>query len=192
MLNPSGCCRPSYAASKPPDTGSSSSSPRSSAPDGWRTPKTSAPCSATASPAFADRYQPAAPPRPGLIAGLIPRAQGAMNPDDHAGLDEREALIEQRAQAVLDRARDHQEPWLTRLPNPRSTQQVESLRVIAAYRDRWRITGADPLGPDPDNDAQRLDYRRTSAHLEILRTGADEPDAHTPAAPNTGRDAPQR
>ncbi|WGH92522.1 MobF family relaxase [Auritidibacter ignavus] len=141
---------------------------------------------------LADRYQPAAPPRPGLIAGLIPRAQGAMNPDDHAGLDEREALIEQRAQAVLDRARDHQEPWLTRLPNPRSTQQVESLRVIAAYRDRWRITGADPLGPDPDNDAQRLDYRRTSAHLEILRTGADEPDAHTPAAPNTGRDAPQR
>ncbi len=141
---------------------------------------------------LADRYQPAQPPRPGLIAGLIPRAQGAMNPDDQAGLDERETLIEQRAQAVLDRARDHQEPWLTRLPDPWSAQQRESLRVVAAYRDRWRITGPDPLGPDPDNDAQRLDYRRASAHLEILRTGAEELDVHTPAVPNTGRDAPQR
>lgn len=141
---------------------------------------------------LADRYQPGAPPRPGLIAGLIPRAQGAMNPDDQAGLEEREALIEQRARAVLDRARTQHESWLTMLPEPESVQQQASLRVIAAYRDRWRITGTDPIGPDPDNDAQRLDYRRASAHLEILRTGTDEPIGHTPAAPNAGRDAPQR
>ncbi|UOQ56364.1 relaxase domain-containing protein [Leucobacter allii] len=141
---------------------------------------------------LADRYQPSPPPRPGLIAGLIPRAQGAMNQDDQAGLSEREALIEQRAQAALDRARDQHEPWLTGLPEPESVQQQASLRVIAAYRDRWRITGTDPLGPDPDNDAQCLDYRRASAHLEILCTATDDPTGHTPAAPNTGRDAPQR
>lgn len=141
---------------------------------------------------LADRYQPSPPPRPGLIAGLIARARGTMNPDDRAGLKEREDLIEKRAQAVLDRARDQHEPWLTGLPESQSTRRQASLRVIAAYRDRWRITGTDPLGPDPDNDAQRLDYRRASAHLEILRTGTDEPTAPASLDRRPGRDAPQR
>lgn len=141
---------------------------------------------------LAGRYQPTPPQRPGLIVGLIPRALGTMRPDERTALDERETLIEQRAQAVLDRARDQHEPWLTSLPHPQDAQDQVALHVIAAYRDRWAITGNHPLGPDPDNDAQRLDYRRATFHLDLLRTStADEPVEQTPAGHSTDRDTPQ-
>jgi len=141
---------------------------------------------------LAERYQPAPRARPGLIAGLIPRAEGTMNPDDHLALTEREHLIEQRAQALLDRARTEKQPWLTGLPAPDDPAQAEALRVIAAYRERWRITSRSPLGPTPDNDAQRLDHARARAHLDLLHTSSDEPTEQTQPSRSTGRDAPGR
>ena len=69
-----------------------------------------------------------------------PTAPLAVDRDDAAALAEREHLIEQRAHAVLQRARQQQEPWLEQLPEPRDATQSEALAVIAAYRDRWRIT----------------------------------------------------
>ncbi|MFT4287881.1 ATP-dependent DNA helicase [Nocardioides sp.] len=139
---------------------------------------------------LAERYQPTPPPRPRLIAGLIPRAEGTMNPDDHLALTEREALIEQRAQAVLDRARTEQQPWLTGLPEPHDPAYTEALRVIAAYRDRWQITSRSPLGPAPDNDAQRLDHERAKAHLDLLHASIDETASALQSGRGTGRDAP--
>ncbi len=134
---------------------------------------------------LAEQYQPTPPPRPGLIVGLVPRAQGALNPDDHAALAEREHLIEQRAHAVLQRARQQQEPWLEQLPEPRDATQSEALAVIAAYRDRWRITTRTPLGPMPDNDAQRIDYQRTQAQLDLL---ADADETAAPSQPRRSAD----
>ena len=140
---------------------------------------------------LAEQYQPTPPPRPGLIAGLVPRAAGTMNPDDHTALTEREHLIEQRAHAVLDRARQQAEPWLEQLPDPLSEAQSEALVVIAAYRDRWRITTRTPLGPMPDDDAQRIDYQRARTHLDLL---ADVDETSTPSQPGRSnrRDGPHR
>ena len=36
---------------------------------------------------------------------------------------------------------------------------IDRLRTIAAYRDRYGITGSDPLGPAPSSQGQRLDRR---------------------------------
>lgn len=137
---------------------------------------------------LAERYQPTPPPRPGMIAGLIPRAEGTMNTDDHLALTEREHLIEQRAHAVLDRARAQHERWLAGLPEPVDAAQVEALRVIAAYRDRWRITGTNPLGATPDNDVQRIDHQRAQAHLDLLVADVDTDQASGSLRPNRGTD----
>lgn len=139
---------------------------------------------------LAEQYQPTPPPQPGLIAGLVPRAAAhALNPDDRTALLEREELMEQRARAVLERAREHRELWLEELPEPFEPAQAEALIVIAAYRDRWRVTTRTPLGPAPDNDAQRIDYQRAQANLDLL-LDIDETEASTRPGPSPSRDRP--
>ncbi|QIN28148.1 MobF family relaxase [Brevibacterium luteolum] len=123
---------------------------------------------------LAERYQPATRERPDMIAGLIPRAEGDLAPADRAALDEREQLIEARVDAVLDRARTQNDPWLAGLPEPTSELGHQSLRVIAAYRDRWQISAASPLGGLPDNDAQRIDHQRAGLYLNTLVAEAED------------------
>lgn len=137
---------------------------------------------------LAEQYQPTPPPRPGLIAGLIPRAQGTLRPDDRTALTEREELMEQRAHAVLDRARQRHEPWLEQLPDPEGPAQEQALVVIAAYRDRWRITTRSPLGPTPADDAQRIDHQRAQAHLDVLLAEPDETSPSTEPGRQTAWD----
>ncbi|MEV0573167.1 hypothetical protein AB0H79_11805 [Micrococcus luteus] len=132
---------------------------------------------------LANRFTPAQPARPGLIAGLIPRAYGTLNPDDRQALDKREELIEQRARELVHRARTHGEPWAQELPGPATAEQEQALTVVAAYRDRWQITSRDPLGPAPDDDTQRLDYERARAHLNTLSAEPDD----APRSPVVGQ-----
>lgn len=138
---------------------------------------------------LADRFTPAQPARPGLMAGLIPRAYGTLNPDDRQALDEREELIEQRARELVTRARSQQEPWIQQLPEPQDPDQEHALVVVAAYRDRWQVTGSAPLGPAPDDDTQRLDYQRAATHLVTFT-----PDDKHPAgrARTVNREGPTR
>lgn len=130
---------------------------------------------------LAEKYQPTPRERPGLIAGLIPRAEGALEPDDQKALEERERLIENRVDAVLDRARTNYEPWIGQLPAARSDGGDRALRVVAAYRDRWQITSGTPLGNLPDNDVQRIDFERAGLYLNTLVYEAeDEYEGPTP------------
>ena len=109
------------------------------------------------------------PPR--RIAGLIPEASGPMTDEYRQALRERAALIEQRATDLAQRAmRDH-EPWLAALGSEpddtraRHTWQAAA-RMIAAYRDRYGINSAAPLGNDPVNsDAQAVDAARSATAL---------------------------
>lgn len=130
---------------------------------------------------LADQYTPSQPTKPGLIAGLIPRAEGTLNPDDRQALDEREKLIEQRAKELVQRARADHKPWIQRIPEPASAEQEQALTVVAAYRDRWQIASRDALGPAPDDDTQRLDYERARSGLSTFNTDLDD-DQTPPAA----------
>ena len=137
---------------------------------------------------LADRYRPSTSRRPGLIVGLIPRAAGHVNADDREALDERERLMEERARTLLTRARTHHEPWIAHLPEPADQREEEALVVIAAYRDRWGVTSTNPLGAEPDDDTQLLDYRRAEAHLDTLTLTRDDPEIYTAPKPGPGRD----
>lgn len=93
------------------------------------------------------------PPR--LIAGLIPHAHSVTDTEMRAALHEREALIEARADAVLDAALTESAAWMTALGAPpadrrRAAAWRKSVRVIAAYRGRYRITDDTPIGAPPE------------------------------------------
>ena len=103
-----------------------------------------------------------------LIAGLIPQAHGVIDVEMRAALDEREELIAARADAVLDGALAESVPWTKALGTPpteprRAAAWRKSARVIAAYRDRYRVTDDTPLGAPPESAVQKIDAARARA-----------------------------
>ena len=125
---------------------------------------------------------------PRLIAGLIPSADGPMTSDMRHALDERRELIETRTDAVLDTARDAAEPWTLPLGapprDPRKTAAWRRhARTVAAYRARYSITEDTPLGPAPENAAQKIDRARAEAALRQLASQPEPHSQHRPPAP---------
>ena len=81
---------------------------------------------------------------PQLIAGLIPVVNGLVAQDLRTGLDERQVLIKDRAEAVLDTALNAREEWVAQLgtpPTPVHDAWRSAARTVAAYRDRYGIVG---------------------------------------------------
>ncbi len=113
-----------------------------------------------------------------MVAGLLPDATaGLTDPQMLTALRERYALIEARADAVLDRDLTENAPWLRDLPDPAIDAAAwrATARLVAAYRDRWDVTDQSPLGRSPDRTAafaQHADHRRITAALKAL---ADSP-----------------
>ncbi|TWE13064.1 conjugative relaxase-like TrwC/TraI family protein [Rudaeicoccus suwonensis] len=118
--------------------------------------------------------------RPRYIAGLIPEATGAMPADMHRTLTELQDLIEQRATALAGQAVQEGQAWVRRLGPPptnpaRRAAWQQQVRIVAAYRDRYGITGSDPLGPTPSGQGPRLDYQLADAAARRTQaTGSDE------------------
>lgn len=128
---------------------------------------------ATIQPAGSGRTRK--PPR--LIAGLIPTADGPMDPEMCQALTERQTLIEQRAATLLDTAIAAREPWTARLglkpdePGKQATW-LNAAHTIAAYRDRYQITDDQhTLGPEPHDATvkQKIDVARAQAALAQAR-----------------------
>src|SRR5699024_12694172 len=73
-------------------------------------------------------------------------------------LDDRRELIEARANAVLDRARIEGEDWIAALgAEPKRARAAQTrrraARPVAAYRDRYGLTGPPPLGAEGEGGA---------------------------------------
>ncbi|MGO3778002.1 MAG: MobF family relaxase [Canibacter sp.] len=110
---------------------------------------------------------------PRLIAGLIPEATGTMSDEMRIALEERQTLMEERADAALDRDLTAGVPWVVGL----GTESVDSrapatwrrsARIIAAYRDRYQISTDDALGAPPATSAQRIDRARAETALKAI------------------------
>jgi conjugative relaxase-like TrwC/TraI family protein len=125
---------------------------------------------ATARPAGSGRARKT----PRLIAGLIPAADGPMTDDMRQALDERREMIEARADAVLDTARETGEAWVQHLGEPPRDQRQAAAwrrygRTVAAYRDRYGVTDDRPLGPPPQSTAQSIDAARARTAFDRAR-----------------------
>ncbi|BAJ73215.1 hypothetical protein MTES_0251 [Microbacterium testaceum StLB037] len=131
---------------------------------------------------------------PRLIAGLIPEATGVIDREMADALTERQALIESRAHALLDAALADGQSWTAHLSRPPEHPQTRKawrrcLLTVAAYRDRYAITGQLPLGSPAQSDTQRIDAGRASAALGRAQKLADP--VRVPADPPI-RPAPSR
>ncbi|WP_281269653.1 AAA family ATPase [Phytoactinopolyspora halophila] len=123
--------------------------------------------------------------RASFVAGLIPRATGAMTDEMRTALREREHLIEQRARSLAENAIRRREPWTRHLgPPPRGGQQrsvwLEAVTTIAAYRDRHAFTGPRPLGSTGTGDDRHIDTVYARAALDDARRLAS---THEPISP---------
>ncbi|MER7523463.1 MobF family relaxase [Microbacterium oxydans] len=145
---------------------------------------------ATSRPAGAGRARNA----PRLIAGLIPEATGFMPSEMRRALTERRELIENRADALLDTALTDKHEWITKLGTPpKQSRAVRawrySARTIAAYRDRYGITGSSPLGAPAESEAQKIDVTRARAALDRAQNLAQD---NQPEQEQARRTAAQR
>lgn len=139
----------------------------------------------------------AAPPRspsprrgmPRRIAGIITPAAGPMADDMRRALDERRVLIENRASEVLLRDIRARAAWLGELGyiprNPAARDAwLRNATIVAAYRDRYHVTGSTPLGPMPETTAQRLDAARAAVAMRRAhQMNWEAEQAHTSLTP---------
>jgi hypothetical protein len=119
-----------------------------------------------------------------------------MTPDMRQALTERRDLIEQRAAVILHTALQDGETWTHALgPIPADERAAvtwrHAARTVAAYRDRYHITGPQPLGASATDEAQRIDAARARAALDRAHRLASpantyNPDPHRRSAPSRG------
>ncbi|WP_313541154.1 MobF family relaxase [Leifsonia aquatica] len=126
---------------------------------------------------------------PRMIAGLIPEATGPMSTEIRRALTERRRLIEDRATALVDTATRDQDSWISALGKPPRAPKTAAMwrteaRVVAAYRDRYSVTGPAPLGPTAGTTVQTLDAARARRAVEqalrLSQLAPNDSDGHTP------------
>ncbi|AMS04506.1 hypothetical protein DUY81_09350 [Acidipropionibacterium acidipropionici] len=93
-------------------------------------------------------------------------------------LTERRDLSEARADAILDQALTEHQSWTTALGTPPSDERAAAAWrrlgcIIAAYRDRYNITGPVPLGAPAESTAQKIDAARARTALDQARRITD-------------------
>ena len=112
-----------------------------------------------------------------LIAGLIPRAQGVSDPEMAQALAERDQAMEERARTLADQAVETGESWVQQLGTPpaapaRRERWMREVSTIAAYRDRWHITGQSALGKQGDVSSIEQTGQRQRAQAAAARAMA--------------------
>ncbi|GAB3930384.1 hypothetical protein GCM10029976_032100 [Kribbella albertanoniae] len=117
--------------------------------------------------------------QPILIAGMVSPARQTSDPLLVAPLREIENQIVQRVDWLTEQAIHEAPPWYQAfdrfVSDQSASQRTEWLRQIVAYRERYGIHTADPLGepPQPTAAAQYAAYSRltTALHLAPPESG---------------------
>ena len=100
------------------------------------------------------------------VAGLIPRARGVTDPEMARALAERDHAMEARARVVAIQGIESGQPWakaLGAIPEDpaRRARWMREVSTVAAYRDRWHITGKETIGsPDDAVSGEQSSQRR--------------------------------
>jgi hypothetical protein len=113
------------------------------------------------------------------IVGLFPASVGVTDQDVIQGLHERRELIAQRARSLTMTALEEGQPWTLRFGRPPADARgledwLRQLDTIAAYRDRWQVSGNAILGAEPRSPEQMTQWqtgqRALSAALDATQT----------------------
>jgi len=118
------------------------------------------------------------------VAGLIPTPAQPIPDDIQVALTERQALIEARAQRLVEDAQEAGATWASRLGKPRPQARAREqwqthAATVALYRHRYDIDNPAPLGDAKKitTAEQAAEYRAAQAALAQLRrfSGQSEP-----------------
>jgi len=109
-----------------------------------------------------------------LIAGLVPRAQRVSDPEMAQALAERDQAMEERARILADQAVETRQSWVRRLGTPPAApvsreRWVREVSTVAAYRDRWHISGQSTLGRQGDVSSIEQTGQRQRAQAAAAR-----------------------
>lgn len=132
-----------------------------------------------------------------LILGLVPAASPGRLPQEfREALADCERRMTARADHLVRRALCANEPWIIALcPEQRGgyhsqARWHQTARTVAAYRDMYGITTAEPLGPTSTNTAQRVYHQRVGQMIDpatssrparLFPPAASQPDHRLPA-----------
>jgi conjugative relaxase-like TrwC/TraI family protein len=111
------------------------------------------------------------------VVGLIPRARGITDPDMARALTERDRAMQARARSVANDALESGQPWakaLGAIPEDpeRRARWVREILTVAAYRDRWHITGNETIGRAVDGASSEQTVQRRLAEGAAFRARA--------------------
>jgi conjugative relaxase-like TrwC/TraI family protein len=111
------------------------------------------------------------------VAGLIPRARGITDPDMARALAERDQAMQTRTRGMAIQAIESGRPWVKALgatpEDPaRRARWVREVSTVAAYRDRWHITGNDTIGSSGDGVSSEQAIQRRLAEGAAARARA--------------------
>lgn len=124
------------------------------------------------------------PPAASHITGLIPEATGPMPADMQQALTELRHAIEDRASELARADVAAGATWTRGLGQPPVAAPLaarwwRAATTVAAYRDRYTVDSAHPIGPKADSIIQRIDQQRAAAALrsiqQLHRTGRRPP-----------------
>jgi conjugative relaxase-like TrwC/TraI family protein len=121
------------------------------------------------------------------IVGLFPHAAGVTDPDIRQALDDRRALIEQRAHDLATTAVKRRHPWAAQLgtmpdePAARA-RWMKEVATIAAYRDRWNIHDRTILGPN-SSSTEHTEQRRIAQQAVTRALALDHGETDSAPAP---------
>lgn len=119
-----------------------------------------------------------------LIAGIVPEVRGELDQEIRVALNQRAALIRQRAHNLAEAAVRDRAPWLAAF-GPQALDAVgrarwfEQVVVVAAYRDRYRIGSRTSLGGNVTSVAQARDRDRAEAAVRRAQAVVGSPAAVT-------------
>jgi hypothetical protein len=110
-----------------------------------------------------------------LVAGLVPRANNVADPDMRRALQERERAMEQRAWTLAEQAFESRRPWVRQFGQPpvdpgRRLVWQRHLGTVAAYRERWNVTGPRPLGDEGGSVSAERQSQHKRAQAAVDRT----------------------
>lgn len=129
-----------------------------------------------------------------LVAGLVARPKRVEDEDTAKAVREREKAIASRARELAEEAVQRGEQWVRPFgPPPSDTTVAEAwwdrLAVVAAYRERWHVTGPGILGHESgvgslQQAAHRARARRAGQEAAVLRGLAPPVSAFAPIQAN--------
>jgi conjugative relaxase-like TrwC/TraI family protein len=124
--------------------------------------------------------------QPERIVGLFPATASITDPDIAQALCDRRTLIEENARTLVLEALQRRDPWTRRLGGPPENpilreDWLRRLDTIAAYRDRWQISGDEILGAEPRTRQQTAQQRAAQHALSAASKGAHVPNSLTDA-----------